>query len=253
MEPTSSTLWLPSAWVGSSDSCGFKVLRPAVRRLTHASRRVQESTAEPDSLVTVRTVAYAPASKHSTVWPFPWDDIAGDVNLTRETVLKKQPPPPPPVALAPEQTELRKPPPPLPPVASAPEDAEEAEPQRPQRPQPRMEHCRLYFGALQKAIGGFVSSLCCGQPPEQFISHSKLVIMVGQRLVNTLYKEARSTDARQSLLCKSNHLCALLKQLAVATKKAALHFPDKQALQEAHDFAKELAQRAQHFRSSLEL
>ena len=168
-----------------------------------------------------------------------------------ETALKWLPPPPPPVTSVPEQTKLRKPPPPLPPVASAPEDAEWRRSRR--GPQPRMEHCRLYFGALQKAIGGFVSSLCCGQPPEQFISHSKLVIMVGQRLVNTLYKEARGTDAHQSLLCKSNHLCALLKQLAVATKKAALHFPDKQALQEAQDFAKELAQRAQHFRSSLEL
>ncbi|KAJ3602685.1 hypothetical protein NHX12_030434 [Muraenolepis orangiensis] len=125
--------------------------------------------------------------------------------------------------------------------------------EEPRRPPPRTEHCRLYFGALQKAIGGFVSSLRCGQPPEQFISHSKLVIMVGQRLVNTLYKETPDVDARQSLLCKSNHLCALLKQLAMATKKAALHFPDKQALQEVHDFAKELAQRAQHFRISLEL
>ncbi|XP_071762665.2 cas scaffolding protein family member 4 [Centroberyx gerrardi] len=115
------------------------------------------------------------------------------------------------------------------------------------------EHCRLYFGALQKAIGGFVSSLRDGQPPEKFISHSKLVIMVGQRLVDTLCREAHSGGSSQSLLCKSNHLCALLKQLAVATKKAALHFPDKQALHEAQDFAKELAQRAQHFRLSLDL
>ncbi|XP_030229972.1 cas scaffolding protein family member 4 [Gadus morhua] len=118
---------------------------------------------------------------------------------------------------------------------------------------PRPEHCRLYFGALQKALGGFVGSLRGGQPPEQFIPHSKLVIMVGQRLVNTLYQDARGAGARQSLLCKSSHLCALLKQLAVATKKAALHFPDKQALQEAHDFAGELAQKAQHFRISLDL
>ncbi|KAI3369645.1 hypothetical protein L3Q82_025352 [Scortum barcoo] len=32
------------------------------------------------------------------------------------------------------------------------------------------EHCRLYFGALQKAIGGFVGSLQDSQPPEKFIS-----------------------------------------------------------------------------------
>ncbi|XP_032370769.1 cas scaffolding protein family member 4 [Etheostoma spectabile] len=124
-----------------------------------------------------------------------------------------------------------------------------------EKPKPTFlsEHCRLYFGALQKAIGGFVSSLRDGQPPENFISQSKLVIMVGQRLVNTLYREAQSRESTQSLLYKSNHLCALLKQLAVATKKAALHFPDEQALHEAQEFANELAQRAQHFRKSLDL
>uniref|UniRef100_A0A8C4IV38 Cas scaffold protein family member 4 n=1 Tax=Dicentrarchus labrax TaxID=13489 RepID=A0A8C4IV38_DICLA len=114
------------------------------------------------------------------------------------------------------------------------------------------EHCRLYFGALQKAIGGFVDSLRDGQPPENFIRQSKLVIMVGQRLVDTLCREAQHGESSRSLLCKSNHLCALLKQLAVATKKAALHFPDTQALHEAQEFAKELAQRAQHFRKSLD-
>lgn len=121
------------------------------------------------------------------------------------------------------------------------------------RPSSLSEHCRLYFGALQKAIGGFVGSLQDGQPPEKFISQSKLVIMVGQRLVDTLCREAQRGGSSQSLLCKGNHLCALLKQLAVATKKAALHFPDKQALHEAQEFAKELAQRAQHFRISLDL
>lgn len=115
------------------------------------------------------------------------------------------------------------------------------------------EHCRLYFGALQKAIGGFVGSLRDGQPPEKFISQSKLVIMVGQRLVDTLCREAHRGGSTQSILIKSSHLCALLKQLAVATKKAAVHFPDRQAVHEAHEFAKELAQRVQHFRLSLDL
>uniref|UniRef100_A0A671WX24 Cas scaffold protein family member 4 n=1 Tax=Sparus aurata TaxID=8175 RepID=A0A671WX24_SPAAU len=121
------------------------------------------------------------------------------------------------------------------------------------RPSALSEHCRLYFGALQKAIGGFVESLRDGQPPEKFISQSKLVIMVGQRLVDTMCREAQRGGSSQSLLCKSNHLCALLKQLAVATKRAALHFPDNNALHEAQEFAKELAQRAQHFRISLDL
>lgn len=115
------------------------------------------------------------------------------------------------------------------------------------------DHCRLYFGAMKKAIAVFVSSLEEQQPPEKFISHSKLVIMVGQRLIDTIFGEAQSRQDSQELLHKSNHLCALLKQLAVATKKAALHFPDQVAIQEAQDFAKELAQRTHHFRMSLDI
>lgn len=99
----------------------------------------------------------------------------------------------------------------------------------------------------------FVASLEEQNPPEKFISHSKLVIMAGQRLIDTLFSEAQSRQDNQELLYKSNHLCALLKQLAVATKKAALHFPDQVALQEAKDFARELAQRAHHFRMSLDI
>ncbi|XP_026999807.2 cas scaffolding protein family member 4 isoform X1 [Tachysurus fulvidraco] len=114
------------------------------------------------------------------------------------------------------------------------------------------DHCRLYFGATRKAIAVFVSSLEEQQPPEKFISHSKLVIMVGQRLIDTLYCEAQGREDSQELLHKSNHLCALLKHLAVATKKAALHFPDKVAIKEAQDFAKELAQRAHQFRMFME-
>ncbi|XP_066528741.1 cas scaffolding protein family member 4 [Hoplias malabaricus] len=114
------------------------------------------------------------------------------------------------------------------------------------------DHCRLYFGAIKKAITEFVGSLEEGQPPEKFINHGKLVIMVGQRLMDSLCSEAQNRPDSQELLCKSNHLCALLKQLAVATKKAAMHFPDKMAIQEARDFAKELAQRAHHFRMSLD-
>lgn len=115
------------------------------------------------------------------------------------------------------------------------------------------DHCRLYFGAIQKAISVFISSLNDGQPPEKFISHSKLVIMVGQRLVNTLCSEAKNHEASQEMLSVSNQLCAHLKQLAMLTKKAALNFPNKLALQEVQDIAKELAQRAQQFRLSLDV
>ncbi|XP_056107370.1 cas scaffolding protein family member 4 [Rhinichthys klamathensis goyatoka] len=112
------------------------------------------------------------------------------------------------------------------------------------------DHCRLYFGAIQKAISVFRSSLNDGQPPEKFISHSKLIIMVGQRLLNTLSSEAKSREGNREM---STQLCAYLKQLAMVTKKAAVNFPDKLAVQEAQDIAKELAQRVQHFRMSLDV
>ncbi|KAG1949710.1 cas scaffolding protein family member 4 isoform a [Pimephales promelas] len=115
------------------------------------------------------------------------------------------------------------------------------------------DHCRLYFGAIQKAISVFRSSLNDGQPPEKFISHSKLIIMVGQRLVNTLCSEAKSREANRDMLSMSTQLCAYLKQLAMVTKKAAVNFPDKLAVQEAEDIAKELSQRVQHFRMSLDV
>lgn len=115
------------------------------------------------------------------------------------------------------------------------------------------DHSRLYFGAIQKAISVFICSLNNGQPPEKFISHSKLVIMVGQRLVNTLCSEAKNNEGSQEMLSVSNKLCAHLKQLAIMTKKAALNFPDKLALQEVQDIAKDLAQRAQQYRLSLDI
>nr|XP_001341038.2 cas scaffolding protein family member 4 [Danio rerio] len=136
---------------------------------------------------------------------------------------------------------------------SKPQSGSPCNPIQTSRKCPISDHCRLYFGAIQKAISVFISSLNENKPPEQFISHSKLVIMVGQRLVNTLCSEAKSREAGEEMLAMSNQLCAQLKQLALVTKKAALNFPDKLAVQEAHDIAKELAQRAQHFRTSLDV
>ncbi|XP_022538191.2 cas scaffolding protein family member 4 isoform X1 [Astyanax mexicanus] len=142
-----------------------------------------------------------------------------------------------------KEKQISKPPPPPPKPASTPKSPGTSQ---------ISDHCRLYFGAIKKAITVFISSLEEGQPPEKFIAHGKLVIMVGQRLMESLCGEAQNRPDSQELLCKSNHLCALLKQLAVATKKAALHFPDQVAIQEAQDFAKELAQRAHNFRMSLD-
>uniref|UniRef100_A0A8C0XF47 Cas scaffolding protein family member 4 n=1 Tax=Castor canadensis TaxID=51338 RepID=A0A8C0XF47_CASCN len=114
------------------------------------------------------------------------------------------------------------------------------------------EHCRLYFGALFKAIGVFSSSLSNSQPPEVFITQGKLVIVVGQKLVDTLCKETQEQDARNELLRSSSHLCGLLKDLALATKDAVLKYPSPAALEHLQAQARKLEHHARQLRGTLE-
>ncbi|XP_014922433.3 cas scaffolding protein family member 4 isoform X1 [Acinonyx jubatus] len=114
------------------------------------------------------------------------------------------------------------------------------------------QHCRLYFGALFKAIGVFNSSLSNSQPPEIFIAQSKLVIMVGQKLVDTLCQETQERDMRNEILCGSSHLCSLLKNLALATKHAVLKYPSPAALGHLQAEAQKLEQHTRQFRGALE-
>ncbi|XP_045384826.1 cas scaffolding protein family member 4 isoform X2 [Lemur catta] len=114
------------------------------------------------------------------------------------------------------------------------------------------EHCRLYFGALFKAIRVFNSSLSNSQPPETFITQSKLVITVGQKLVDTLCKETQERDVRNEILCSSSHLCSLLKDLALATKNAVLKYPSPVALGHLQAEAEKLEQHTRQFRGTLE-
>nr|XP_030144627.3 cas scaffolding protein family member 4 [Taeniopygia guttata] len=124
--------------------------------------------------------------------------------------------------------------------------------QEPARKFPLPEHCRLCFAALHKAIGVFTASLSSQQPPEIFISHSKLIIMVGQRLVDSLCQESQDREARSDILQSSSRFCSLLKNLALATKRAALQFPDAEASRELREQAEELAQYTQQFRATMD-
>ncbi|NXJ73229.1 CASS4 protein, partial [Trogon melanurus] len=114
------------------------------------------------------------------------------------------------------------------------------------------EHCRLCFGALHKAIGVFTYSLSNNQPPEVFISHSKLIIMVGQKLVDSLCQETQERDARNDILHSSSRFCSLLKNLALATKNAAIQYPNADAMRELQDRAEELSKYIQQFRATME-
>ncbi|NXF21913.1 CASS4 protein, partial [Rhodinocichla rosea] len=129
---------------------------------------------------------------------------------------------------------------------------ENASRQEPARKIPLPEHCRLCFAALHKALGVFSASLSSQQPPEIFISHSKLIIMVGQRLVDSLCQETQESEARSDILHSSSRFCSLLKNLALATKSAALKFPNAEASRELREQAEQLAQYTQQFRAMMD-
>ncbi|XP_043945981.1 cas scaffolding protein family member 4 isoform X2 [Protopterus annectens] len=114
-------------------------------------------------------------------------------------------------------------------------------------------HYKLYLGALQKAINGFCTGISSNQPPETFITQSKLIIMVGQKLIDAICHEAQWKETRNDVLRSSSHLCSLLKNLALATKKAATQYPNPAATQELEAKAKELSQHTQQFRALLDL
>ncbi|NXI67582.1 CASS4 protein, partial [Anseranas semipalmata] len=114
------------------------------------------------------------------------------------------------------------------------------------------EHCRLCFGALHKAIAVFNNSLSNNQPPEVFISHSKLIIMVGQKIVDSLCQETQERDARNDILHSSSQFCSLLKNLALATKNAAIQYPNMDAMRELQNQNDELYKYTQQFRAMME-
>uniref|UniRef100_A0A8D2Q4Z0 Cas scaffolding protein family member 4 n=1 Tax=Varanus komodoensis TaxID=61221 RepID=A0A8D2Q4Z0_VARKO len=112
--------------------------------------------------------------------------------------------------------------------------------------------CRLYFGAVQKAIAVFLKSLDADQTPEVFIAKSKLIIMVGQKLVDALCQEALKKTNRNEILCGSCNFCALLKNLAIATKNAAMQYPSPEAMRELQDQVDGLSKYIQQFRAMME-
>ncbi|XP_033009478.1 cas scaffolding protein family member 4 isoform X2 [Lacerta agilis] len=112
--------------------------------------------------------------------------------------------------------------------------------------------CRLYFGAVQKAIGVFHKSLSNDLAPEVFIANSKMIIMVGQKLVDALCQEALQKADRNEILCGSSNFCGLLKNLAVATKNAAIQYPSPEAMKELQNQADGLSKYTQQFRAMME-
>ncbi|NXW87718.1 CASL protein, partial [Alopecoenas beccarii] len=116
------------------------------------------------------------------------------------------------------------------------------------------DQCETHFNSLLNAIDAFFSCVNASQPPRIFVAHSKFVILSAHKLVfigDTLTRQVTTQDIRNKVMNSSNQLCELLKSVVLATKTAALHYPNTAALQRMVDQVAELSRHAQLFKLSL--
>ncbi|XP_067904201.1 enhancer of filamentation 1-like isoform X2 [Heterodontus francisci] len=113
------------------------------------------------------------------------------------------------------------------------------------------EECKMYFNSLHKAIVSFTDNANGNQSSDILIKHSKVVIMMGQKLVDVLCRETGQKNVHKVVLRRSNQFCGQMKKFAVATKNAVLQ-PNPIALQEMKDQVAELSQQAEQLRLLLE-
>ncbi|NWU69685.1 CASL protein, partial [Pterocles burchelli] len=116
------------------------------------------------------------------------------------------------------------------------------------------DQCETHFNSLLNAIDAFFSCVNASQPPRIFVAHSKFVILSAHKLVfigDMLTRQVTSQDICNKVMNSSNQLCELLKSVVLATKMAALHYPNTAALQQMVDRVTELSHHAQLFKLSL--
>ncbi|NXE24591.1 CASL protein, partial [Ardeotis kori] len=116
------------------------------------------------------------------------------------------------------------------------------------------DQCETHFNSLLNAIDAFFSCINASQPPRIFVAHSKFVILSAHKLVfigDMLTRQVTTQDIRNKVMNSSNQLCELLKSVVLATKMAALHYPNTAALQKMVDRVTELSRHAQLFKLSL--
>jgi len=76
--------------------------------------------------------------------------------------------------------------------------------------------------------------------------------MVGQKIVDSLCQDTQLREARSDVLHSSSRFCSLLKNLALATKNAAIQYPNADAMRELQNKNDELYKYTQQFRAMLE-
>uniref|UniRef100_A0A8B9EXU2 Enhancer of filamentation 1 n=1 Tax=Amazona collaria TaxID=241587 RepID=A0A8B9EXU2_9PSIT len=116
------------------------------------------------------------------------------------------------------------------------------------------DQCETHFNSLLNAIDAFFSCVNASQPPRIFVAHSKFVILSAHKLVfigDMLTRQVTTQDIRNKVMNSSNLLCELLRSVVLATKTAALHYPNTAALQKMVDQVTELSRHAQLFKLSL--
>ncbi|XP_068022959.1 enhancer of filamentation 1 [Melanerpes formicivorus] len=116
------------------------------------------------------------------------------------------------------------------------------------------DQCETHFNSLLNAIDAFFSCVNAAQPPRIFVAHSKFVILSAHKLVfigDMLTRQVATQDIRNRVMNSSNQLCELLKSIVLATKMAALQYPNTAALQKMVDRVTELSHYAQLFKLSL--
>ncbi|NXI41059.1 CASL protein, partial [Galbula dea] len=116
------------------------------------------------------------------------------------------------------------------------------------------DQCETHFNSLLNAIDALFSCLNASQPPRIFVAHSKFVILSAHKLVfigDMLTRQVSTQEICHRVMNSSNQLCELLKSIVLATKMAALHYPNTAALQRMVDRVTELSHQAQLFKLSL--
>ncbi|NXI97633.1 CASL protein, partial [Psophia crepitans] len=111
-----------------------------------------------------------------------------------------------------------------------------------------------HFNSLLNAIDAFFSCVNASQPPRIFVAHSKFVILSAHKLVfigDMLTRQVTTQNIRNKVMNSSNQLCELLKSIVLATKMAALHYPNIAALQKMVDRVTDLSHHAELFKRSL--
>ncbi|XP_072917565.1 cas scaffolding protein family member 4-like isoform X2 [Hemitrygon akajei] len=116
---------------------------------------------------------------------------------------------------------------------------------------PSFELCRTYLNALQKAIMSFIDTINGKQPAEVLIKNSKVVIKIGQKLVDTLCQDTGQKSIHKEVLSRSNQFCGCMKKFAMATKNAVMQ-PNPTAVREMKEQVVELRHQADQLRLFLE-